>query len=351
VYSHLVANFLDSRNRTWVVNHAVQRLVHDPLHAELNFGWPGVALFFFVSGFVVTHAAAAERSSEYVLKRVLRIYPPLIVTAVLVGVMASFGILVTGLSSHPSAGQVVLGASLGNYLMWAQPVLIAVGWTLVIEIFFYLGVWATQPLLAKVPIAVPVLLLGLAAGVIATHNLFGTTYTLAAAFVAFGPILVLGQIVYLVRTGRIPLRSGALLGATAWVVFVYGMHTTSVLFADPSNSFMSNTALAFCVFVIAVILEGKITPFGPFAIVARRSYSLYLLHVPVGFTILAALVDDAHVPYPLALGLSLLGVAAATEIVYRLVERPSIHLGRRIASRQIKTATTRRTDRSLDVAA
>jgi peptidoglycan/LPS O-acetylase OafA/YrhL len=129
------------------------------------------------------------------------------------------------------------------------------------------------------------------------------------------------------------------------------MHTTSVLFADPSNSFMSNTALAFCIFVIAVILEGKITPFGPFAIVARRSYSLYLLHVPVGFTILAALVDDAHVPYPLALGLSLLGVAAATEIVYRLVERPSIHLGRRIASRQIKTATTRRTDRSLDVAA
>jgi exopolysaccharide production protein ExoZ len=332
VYSHLVANFLDSRHRGWIVDNAVDKLFHDPLHAELNFGWPGVVLFFFVSGFVVTHAAARETPVEYIVKRLLRIYPPLIVTALVVALMAQSGTLVTGLLVVPTPAQALLGASLGNYLVWERPELIAVGWTLVIEMFFYLGLWATRPLLARFPAAVPMILLLGCAIADTVHDRLGISFALAAAFVAFVPLLLLGQIVYLVWMRRIPTWAGGLLATAAWVVFDFGMHRTSALFASPANSFLSNAALAFCVFVIAVLLEGKVRPFRPFAVVARRSYSLYLLHTPVGFTVLAALFDDAHLPYPLALFISLIAVAVATELAYRLVERPSIRLGRRITS-------------------
>ena len=332
VYSHLVPNFLASRNRSWVVDQAVARLVHDPLHAELNFGWPGVALFFFVSGFVVTHAASNESAPEYAVKRLLRIYPPLIVTAVLVGLMAHFGALVTGLTAAPSRGQVLLGASLANYLTWAQPAVVAVGWTLVIEMFFYMGLLATKPLLRRAPAGVTTVLLVICAAAGRLHTDFGVTFSLAAGFVAFVPLLLLGQVVYFARTSRLSPRAACLFGVACWVTFVYGMRQTSPLFADPAKSFMSNAALAFCVFLIAVLLEGKLKPFRAFAVVARRSYSLYLLHVPVGFTLLAFLVDSAKLPYPVALGIALAAVGVATELAYRFVERPSIRLARHLTA-------------------
>jgi peptidoglycan/LPS O-acetylase OafA/YrhL len=333
VYSHLVSNFLTSRHREWFVDRGVNVFVHNPLHAELNFGWPGVALFFFVSGFVVTQSAERETSGEYIVKRLLRIYPPLIGTVLLVAVMAHSGTLVTGLTVVPSPGQVLLGASLANYLLLAQPLLLVVGWTLVIEMFFYLALWVTRPLLARLAAAVPIVLLLACALVVCVHDRLGTTFALAAAFVAFVPMLLMGQIVYLVQQRKVAPWAGGLLGCAAWVVFVFGMRQTSPLFYDPESSFMANSALALCVFVIAVLLEGKMQPWRPLSVVARRSYSLYLLHVPVGFTLLAALVDRAHLPYPVALAIALLAVAVAVELAFRLVERPSIRLGRRLTAR------------------
>ncbi|MFP3381659.1 hypothetical protein SB767_35665, partial [Bacillus sp. SIMBA_069] len=69
------------------------------------------------------------------------------------------GTLVSGLTSVPSPLQVLLGASLGNYFVLAQPLLVAVGWTLVIEMFFYLGLLVARPLLARAPALVPIVLM------------------------------------------------------------------------------------------------------------------------------------------------------------------------------------------------
>ncbi|MGO4298684.1 acyltransferase family protein [Leifsonia sp. RAF41] len=328
VYSHLVGNFLEMKHRGWPIADVVRTFVHDPLHAELNFGWLGVALFFFVSGFVVTHAALRESPGVYVVRRLLRIYPPLIATALLVTVLAYLGTFVSGLTSTPDPLQLLLGASLGNYLQLGQPLLIAVGWTLVIEMSFYAGLLATSWLLKRVPALATTALLVVVAIVVTLHAQLGTTFALAAAFVAFVPLLLAGQVVYFLRMRILPVWAGLLLVPASWAVFVYGMHKTSPLFADPANGYLSNAALAFAVFVVAVLLEGRVKPFAPLTVAARRSYSLYLLHVPVGFTLLVALVDGARLPYTVALFLSLLAVAVATEIAYRFVERPSIQLAR-----------------------
>ena len=98
-----------------------------------------------------------------------------------------------------------------------------------------------------------------------------------------------------------------------------------------SSGFRLDAALAGAVFVIAVLVEGRVGVSAPMGFLARRSYTIYLLHVPVGYTILTALVA-AGMPYTPALVLALLSTAAATEVVYRLVERPSIRLGRWVTS-------------------
>ncbi|MFP3513675.1 hypothetical protein SB775_29700, partial [Peribacillus sp. SIMBA_075] len=88
------------------------------------------------------------------------------------------------------------------------------------------------PLLARAPALVPIVLMLAVAIVDTLHTQLGTTFALASSFVAFIPLLLLGQIVYLVRMRRIPVWAGALLAAAAWVVFVYGMRETSPAFYD-----------------------------------------------------------------------------------------------------------------------
>ncbi|MDO9396682.1 MAG: hypothetical protein Q7T71_09075, partial [Herbiconiux sp.] len=87
---------------------------------------------------------------------------------------------------------------------------------------------------------------------------------------------------------------------------------------------------ALLLFVIAVLAEGRVRPFRPLAVLARRSYSLYMIHGPLGLTVLSLLSLRTSLPFTLELGIALAVVAAATELCYRFVERPSQRLARRL---------------------
>lgn len=243
VYGHLVANFLDSIGRGWPPKDLVDRFIEHPLHGELNLGWPGVALFFFISGFVVTHAAGAESTAEFAVKRFLRIYPPLILVTLVASVLAWCGVLVSGLTVAPDAANVARSASLVNTVVPGSLVLVAVGWTLAIEVLFYLLLGALRPLLSRLPALVPLgLLVVCLAAALALPELGAARP--AAVYLAFVPVLVMGQIIYLTTLRRIPPWAGALLISGAWVVFVFGMGRADPPFALPTSSFFANVAVA-----------------------------------------------------------------------------------------------------------
>ena len=74
----------------------------------------------------------------------------------------------------------------------------------------------------------------------------------------------------------------------------------------------------------------RILSHGPFVWLGRISYSLYLVHLPI-------LIGMLHVSYgkiPLAatLAIALVLIVVVSDLSYRLVERPSLLLGRRLAS-------------------
>src|SRR5829696_6677708 len=78
-------------------------------------GHLGVVIFFFVSGFVISHVAMAETRREFIIKRVFRIWPTLALAIVLTWiaktVAASFG-------AAPFRG--LLDRLDGNALSWAS---------------------------------------------------------------------------------------------------------------------------------------------------------------------------------------------------------------------------------------
>jgi peptidoglycan/LPS O-acetylase OafA/YrhL len=330
VYAHMVGNFLDARAHLWLPDTLVDYFMRDPVRAELNFGWPGEALFFFISGFVVTHAASGEGAREFAIKRALRIYPPVIVLVVIVSILANLGVLTTGIAAAPTPLESLAAATFANYALATGPALIAVAWTLVIEVLFYAGLLAVKPLLSRIPLLAPAALL--VAVVVAVLALRGP-FAGILPYVAFVPILVLGMIIYLLHRGRLKWWIGALLLVADWVILVWALQLTNPAFWDPAGSFLVNVLLAGCIFALAVLLDGRLPPWRVLAVVAKRSYSLYLVHVPVGVTLQSFLVDRLALPYTVSLVAALVAVAAATELSYRFVEQPARRLGKRVGAR------------------
>lgn len=330
VYSHLVTNFLVERSMQWPVDDVVRRFALSPLRAELNFGWYGVAVFFFISGFVVTASAMTDSVRVFAVRRLLRVYLPVTATVVLVVLAASSGVDVYGIEVAPSAVQVLANITLANYVLVGQPILVSVGWTLAIEVVFYLLVAVLIPLLRARPAIAPAIILLVCFAFVQAAGAFPGSPELArlASSVAFVPLLVLGQVVYLAHHRSISPLLTAVLGTGAWLTYVIGMEETSPLFSGPARTFLVNAALALAVFVVVVLLEGRLRPSRLLTIAAKRSYSLYLLHVPVGYSLLRYLVVEAHVSYTVALPVAIIAVTLAVELVYRFVERPSVRLGR-----------------------
>ena len=90
---------------------------------------------------------------------------------------------------------------------------------------------------------------------------------------------------------------------------------------------MPSWLLAYVLFFAAAALRRREMP-RPLLWLGRISYSVYLWHVPV---LVAAQRLPAHLPSGLLLVLALLVTAVVAQVSYRLVERPGIRLGARLA--------------------
>lgn len=140
VWAHLSGFWLYSRGAESTLQDIYNNLIGDPLHLLYSGGHVAVVVFFLVSGFVITHVSLRERAYEFVVKRVLRIFPVLIVA-----------ILVTYLSYKIALlmGTDIPGVHGGSFWKWLSSLVLLDGWffpdrplnvtwTLVIEIQFYI---------------------------------------------------------------------------------------------------------------------------------------------------------------------------------------------------------------------
>ena len=330
VYCHLVGIWLHQHDVHSITATIVEGGVGDPLAVALNVGNLGVVLFFLVSGFIVTHTGFAERPRQYAVKRLLRIYPMLVVAVVVSAALFTVGLhpLSTGEATSVDPASLLTNMSLANYLMTPRVVLVDVGWTLVIEMLFYGVLFVALPALRRVVWPVVIGELAVVAAVLATTHLGGPFYELLAVNVGYLPALLLGQIVWAVHGGRIRLWVGVALGVVAAAEYVWaglpGMGRQPTVY-----HYNLTLAIGVTVFLAVLRVESRLRPNALIGYLADRSYSLYLLHGLIAVALMNVVYPVTG--YPVAVAAGVVATVVAAHASHRWVERPGMRLARRIA--------------------
>jgi peptidoglycan/LPS O-acetylase OafA/YrhL len=318
VWDHLANDLLHNLGKTFRPAELIHNNFTVPFGVIQDFGWFGVALFFLISGFIISDRAAVESTRKFVLRRILRIYPMLAVAVVL---SAAF----LAPKAQVTVPNILLNLTLANYLMVPQVILVGVAWTLVIEVTFYLLTAVTQ--FAKGSPHRIAFNLAVVALVVWKARAFGPQFFLFAAAASYLPILTMGQTIYwwLARR-RLSAPFGLAYLSVAYVVFLWGLRSMQPGFLAPDNSYLVSVGYALLLFVALLHMrlpERRIVRF-----LSDTSYSMYLLHGIVGFLVLSALVN--RTPLFVAIGLAGAASLAGSYVTYRLVEKPSQRLARRL---------------------
>ena len=261
--------------------------------APWSLGWAGVQLFFLISGFVISHTLQKSKNvSEFIIKRVSRIYPSLIVVLPIVyfsqkyipySIFQERSTILNLLSSITLIPPSALNLISERQFDWLTLVL----WSLKVEIIFYIlcallfmhfGKLRTNLVAKRISIITGTLL-------IITLNLESNSSNLVSKVImGFGfdylHWFVLGMLIY----DRKVNQSRNLVS-----IFLISFYAISI---DIFKQGMSGNQVAL-VFIIVLFLlfiipkkQSKLINYQIFQICGLSSYEMYLLHQGVGVPIL-----------------------------------------------------------------
>jgi peptidoglycan/LPS O-acetylase OafA/YrhL len=290
-----------------------------PVLASGNYGWLGVEIFFVISGFVIPYSMlnggyrGLEDAGAFMLKRIVRLDPPYITAVLLCLALLYLSAAAPGFkgpSPHVTVGQILLHLGYLNAFAgrpWLNPVF----WTLAIEFQFYLAMVVLFPLLAGRAI----------------HRGLGLCL-MAALALALPQSNLLFHFLGLFAVGAAAFHYRMRLTPAAWTIV-----------AMSALSIVNGVALGLPA-ALAGLVAGMLAAFANpprlrvLSWLGAISYSLYLLHVPIGGRVmnLAGRLPEAwHAPaLAVALGVSLVSAYA----FYRLIELPSQRLSKHVSYRR-----------------
>lgn len=292
-----------------------------------KYGYLGVEIFFVISGFVIPWSLRSGYGfrdyPRFLLKRNLRLYPPYVASIAITILATNFVLVPLFHIPHMTVTgrDLLLHSAYLNDLAHV-PWINVVYWTLAIELQWYLLVGLVMPWLASAR-ALPRFAVT-AAMMLAYYNFYWDRLVFH-----YLPIFLIGVFVFQYRARIIGLREMLALIA----VMAVGMHQLSGWLV-PAVAVPTGLLIALCTF------ENRACDR-----VGDLSYSLYLLHLPIGVSVIGCL--SHWLPYAGSyIGvLDAVGVAAsmwAAWILYRIVERPSQRLSSsiRFARREPKAVFT-----------
>ena len=330
LWSHLVGGFLAAHQETWAPNDAINKYLFNPLVICQHGGFLGVSIFFMISGYIITRVLGRESPVQFVVRRGLRIFPLLFVVIVTVAALGFLG--VPGMppdAYNANFRSILTNALLINYIVHPQVVLVGPGWTLVIEICFYIISLLLLPLLNKSklnPIILPISMLLVAA--LSSHfsRGFGSTFFLLSVSLSYLPILAAGSLFYLYESKSITSRVAALLFCGCWLTFLFSI---SILPEDLVNSYPISGMAAFLIFGLLFLKRNSYKQL-PIILnwIALTSYSIYLWHGVVALPLQGLLFKTLG--FSLTLIISLLATTIVSAFSYAWFEKPFQTLAKRL---------------------
>lgn len=324
VFTHVLAWF-SGADQDWWLWTWTERVGYGELHLNPRLSFLGVAIFLVVSGVVVTHVTDREGPGQFFRRRLVRLAPLLFAVTFIGWCLINAGLRISPEREGPlGVDRLLLGMVLANPFAEPEVVLLAVTWTLRVQIVFYALVAVTIPLLRKrawVPPLVVALLCSVVL-VLARHNEFiGAHLT---GFATYVPVLCLGQLISLVHSGRVHPLAGTALGA---------VHFTLVVWADKLGLTFQGDAvprtLLLVVLVVVVLMKARdrVSRSALVKAWAKRTYAIYLVHVCVIYPLFDALMP--HLDATLVVVLGLVATALSAEVLHRWVEMPADRFTRR----------------------
>lgn len=291
-------------------------------------GFLGVQTFFVISGFVIPYALATSYKSytlgdmtHFLGRRLVRIEPPYIVSVLMVLVLGYVSSLVPGFQGQVpdvQAGQVL--AHLFYVIpftqyAWLQPVY----WTLAFEFGFYIVMAFLFPYVS-----------GAAR--------FGTSALVVAGLILLVAVGLISPLILLFTIGFIVYRGLTSQDRSSTTLLLIGACTLTVgIKAAPDQAIVALFTALLILFhkqVAACFTWGH----SGFIWLGGISYSLYLVHVPIGGRIVnigKRFVHDEFGNFLISLaGLGVSLVAAA--VFCRLIEKPSIWMAQKLLPNQSK---------------
>jgi peptidoglycan/LPS O-acetylase OafA/YrhL len=273
----------------------------------LNYGWLGVYMFFLLSGFIICWAIPEnyswKLSSRFILKRVVRIEPPYIISIVMAIIMNFFWVA----HYRPDWVNAVCHLAYLNSFL-GQPYLSPVYWTLGIEFQFYLFVALCFPWFTGKRGAWLLLLLSILPVFLKVPG-----NTLINSF----PVFALGILYYLYKVK----------GKTLNDVLVFGILITAC-------SVYSVGLAQTCAALLALgILLLPLKSYPVISFLSKISFSLYLTHDIIGSNLVVYLgmllpksLFFKGVEFLTGLGVSILFAWG----FYLLVEKPCLKLSKQV---------------------
>ena len=339
VWSHLSGFWLLENGRSSALQDLWYQLIARPFHVFQNGGHLGVVLFFLISGYIITHTSLRESRREFAIKRTMRIFPPLaiatVVAAVLLGVAAVTGTRLIGTNSGTPLEWVASLFLLDGFISDAR--IMDVTWTLVIELLFYTITLITMGLTRRSPVSATWVMTAVWLAVfVASTSLPFVSATINSALPVYLAFLLAGRAIYLWHSGRAGALSAAVLTSSHLVVYMVFTETLSPGFLLAPGGWVGLEPLVTYAYALLIFLGCLVWApsrlWAPFRVLGDISYSLYLLHLPVGITVLN-LLDLLGVPETINTLIAIAVSLVVAYAMYRLVETPSQRFARRLISR------------------
>ena len=286
------------------------------LQASGRLGWLGVDIFFVISGFVIPHALyradyQIKDCGRFLLRRAARLEPPYLVSLVLMIGLTFISSRLPGFRGQPPSYSVPQLLSHIPYVTallgftWIN----IVYWSLALELQYYLLIGWSFPLIAHSKIAIRLL----------TMLVFVILAFLVPSeliVLRWMPLFALWILTFYVRHGMLSVRwyLASIIAAAACVFAIFGPEVAVVASA-------TGLLIAFVDINAA-----------PLLFLGSVSYSLYLIHVPIGGRLMSALVRFPLGPALIAImTVAVLGVSIlAAQLFYLAVEKPAMSFAHHI---------------------
>jgi len=255
------------------------------LKASGSYGRLGVEVFFVISGFVIPYSMWRSNYKlpywpTFLAKRLLRLYPPYILSFMFVLILLYASAIAPGFrGTAPMITPMNLLLEM-IYLkdFFGQPWLNPIAWTLGIEIQYYILVALIYPLISSRARRVnfsTLIVLTLAPLLIAQTNLYHTRLVFHWLH-----LFLLGIVAFQYQVGLLGKRSAA-----GWLLIVTLI--SYMYFGELAVSLVGNVTAVILAFV-EINVNAIILFFG------NISYSLYLLHIPIGGRVINLGTRVAH---------------------------------------------------------